>query len=228
MRVVVLGAGASKAYSSSKSGCTMPMARDFFKTYQDLSIAADRRVLVDKILLFGKDYLNLNYDEMFEADLDIEDLHTRIEYELLRLRLRAVQPDFGIEEIELMFVSGAYDQLIFLFASVLNEIQNGPVSEWHLRLANALNAEDRVPDIQLGHTHGQSTIREWAMDHRKRVWIHTGEDLAWLLAHSGFSQCVRTTIAQTPWLDKLVNEPHLRHAKQYTDANNTFRHCACV
>jgi hypothetical protein len=144
MRVIVLGAGASKVYTSSKSGCRMPMARDFFKTYQSLPIAADPRVLVGKILQFGKDYLNLNYEEMFEANLDIEELHSRIEEELLGLRSRATQPGFGIEEVDLLFVSGAYDQLVFLFASVLNEVQNGPVSEWHVRLANALNAEDRV------------------------------------------------------------------------------------
>lgn len=122
----------------------MPMARDFFKTYQSLPIAADPRVLVGKILQFGKDYLNLNYEEMFEANLDIEELHSRIEEELLRLRSRATLPGFAIEEVDLLFVSGAYDQLVFLFASVLNEVQNGPVSEWHVRLANALNAEDHV------------------------------------------------------------------------------------
>jgi hypothetical protein len=144
MRVIVLGAGASKVYTSSKSGCRMPMARDFFKTYQSLPIAADSRVLVGQILQFGTDYLNLNYEEMFEANLDIEELHSRVEEELLRLRSRATQPDFGIEEIDLLFVSGAYEQLVFLFASVLNEVQNGPVSEWHVRLANGLNAEDRV------------------------------------------------------------------------------------
>jgi hypothetical protein len=120
MRVVVLGAGASKAYSSSKSGKRMPMARDFFQTYDSLPIAGDPRVLVDKILLFGKEYLGLDFLQMFSANLDIEDLHTRIEEELLRLRSRAKMPDFGIEEIDLLFVNGAYDQLIFLFASVIN------------------------------------------------------------------------------------------------------------
>jgi hypothetical protein len=144
MRIVVLGAGASKVYSSSKTDKRMPMARDFFETYESLPIASDPRVLVDKLLLFGKDYLNLDYDEMFSANLDIEELHTRIEEELLRLRTRAKEPEFGIEEIDLLFVSGAYDQLIFLFASVINEIQNGPLSEWHVRLAESLSVDDRV------------------------------------------------------------------------------------
>ncbi len=144
MRVVVLGAGASKVYSSSKTGKRMPMARDFFSTYESLPIAADPRVLVDKVLLFGKEFLNLDYDNMFSANLDIEDLHTRIEEELLRLRAGAKLPDFGIQEIDLLFVSGAYDQLIFLFAAVINEIQNGAVSEWHVRLAQSLEPDDRV------------------------------------------------------------------------------------
>lgn len=122
----------------------MPMARDFFQTYDSLPIAADPRVLVDKILLFGQEYLGLDFLQMFSANLDIEDLHSRIETELLRLRSRAKMPDFGIEEIDLLFVNGAYDQLIFLFASVINEIQNGPVSEWHLRLAQSLEIDDRV------------------------------------------------------------------------------------
>ena len=144
MNVVVLGAGASKAYAASKTGCRMPMARDFFKTYEELDIAADSRVLIDKILLFGKEHLGLEFAEMFEANLDIEELHTRIEEELMRLRARAMMPSFGIEESDLLFVNGAYNQLTFLFATVLNEIQNGPVSEWHRRLAKELTSVDRI------------------------------------------------------------------------------------
>ena len=122
----------------------MPMARDFFKTYVDLPIAADQRVLIDKILWFGKEFLKLDFEEMFKANLDIEELHTHIEEKLIQLRSRATLPDFGIEEIDLLFVDAAYNQLTYLFASVLNEVQNGPVSNWHARLAGELNAEDRV------------------------------------------------------------------------------------
>ena len=79
---------------------------------------------------------------MFNANLDIEELHTRIEEELFRLRARAKEPDFGIEEIDLLFVSGAYDQLIFLFASVINEIQNGAC-----RTGQRSTTDVRVSDI---------------------------------------------------------------------------------
>ncbi len=144
MRVIVLGAGASKAYAASKTGRRMPMARDFFQIYDSLPIAADPRILIGKILSFGKKYLHLDYTQMFSANLDIEVLHTRIEQELLQLRDRAARPDFSSEEVNLLFVSGAYDQLIFLFACVINEIQNGPLSDWHIRLAHALQDDDRI------------------------------------------------------------------------------------
>ena len=144
MRVVVLGAGASKVYSASKTGKRMPMARDFFQTYNSLAIAADPRVLVDKVLLFGNEYLGLDFDKMFSAQIDIEDLHSRIEEELASLRSSQHLPAFGVKEVDLLFVSGAYDQLVFLFASVINEIQNGEPSEWHVRLAQSLSPEDRV------------------------------------------------------------------------------------
>jgi hypothetical protein len=46
---------------------------------------------------------------MFRPNLDVEELHTRIGYELLRLRAASGQPDFGSKEIDPAFVSGAYE-----------------------------------------------------------------------------------------------------------------------
>jgi hypothetical protein len=53
MRVLLLGAGASKSYNSSPTGKRMPIARDFFPTFYDLKIADDPWVLRGSIM----DYL---------------------------------------------------------------------------------------------------------------------------------------------------------------------------
>ena len=38
MRTFIIGAGASKAYSESPTNCRMPIANDFFQTFNKLNI----------------------------------------------------------------------------------------------------------------------------------------------------------------------------------------------
>jgi hypothetical protein len=52
MRAIVLGAGASKAYDQSASGVRMPLARDFFATFNKMAIAANPWVLWGKTINF--------------------------------------------------------------------------------------------------------------------------------------------------------------------------------
>jgi hypothetical protein len=54
MKTFIIGAGASKAYTSSPTGCSMPIANDFFNTFQNLNISSDLRVLIGDIINIGK------------------------------------------------------------------------------------------------------------------------------------------------------------------------------
>ena len=69
------------------------------------------------------------------SGVDIEAIHSEIE-EYRDSRRGHV--------LESYFSSRAYNELVFLFSSVLNEIQNGPMSKPHLRLAEMILPTDAV------------------------------------------------------------------------------------
>lgn len=142
MKVLLLGAGASKSYAQSPTGVSMPVAKDFFKTYKQLAIAENPWVLIGDLLQYLKRYCGVSVFDFQNYNRDIEKLHSEIEEKLLN-KINQKQPsDRFSEELHIYFK--AYTELIFLFTSVLNEIQNGPVSETHLNLAKWLRNEDVV------------------------------------------------------------------------------------
>lgn len=71
-------------------------------------------------------------EDFVNYSTDIEVLHSEIEEKLLR----AFNDSQDCVSLRESFKS--YNQLVFLFTSVINEIQNGPVSEPHINLAKLL------------------------------------------------------------------------------------------
>jgi hypothetical protein len=139
MRVYLLGAGASKAYSESPTGQRMPIARDFFETFHELSISQNPWVLLEGLIGYLEHEKGVpSAYEYLSSGIDIEALHSEIEVE--RNRRFAESRD----TLHSYYSYRAYNELVFLFASVLNEIQNGPISEAHMRLAKSLAPEDAV------------------------------------------------------------------------------------
>ena len=51
-KVIILGAGASKSYSESKSKVRMPIAKDFFETFRKLKISENPWVLIGHIITY--------------------------------------------------------------------------------------------------------------------------------------------------------------------------------
>lgn len=137
MRTFIIGAGASKAYNLSPTNCTMPIANDFFKTFQDLDISSDLRVLIGDIINIAKQDFNIDINDFFTSLFDIEDFHTHVEQKLLE----QMKEDTVHNNI---YYYKAYLQLIFLYTSIINEIQNGPCSEAHIKLIKSLNKEDSI------------------------------------------------------------------------------------
>ena len=75
MRTFIIGAGASKAYSSSPTNCTMPIANDFFNTFQNLDISNDLWVLIGDIINIGKQDFDivqktLTFEHRFQKHLN--------------------------------------------------------------------------------------------------------------------------------------------------------------
>lgn len=141
MNVLLLGAGASKSYSQSNTNEKMPIAKDFFKTYNKLDISSNRWILVGDIINYLEKYHNIPSQEFITYDQDIEILHSEVE-DKLNIILENKLDIFLDRENHLVYKT--YQQLIFIFCSVINEIQNGPISIAHIKLAKLLCKDDII------------------------------------------------------------------------------------
>ena len=83
MNVIILGAGASKSYQDSHTKESMPIATDFFSTFNRLEISKNTWVLIGYILNYLERYHNLKYDDFRNYNEDIEKLHSEIENRLI-------------------------------------------------------------------------------------------------------------------------------------------------
>jgi hypothetical protein len=138
LRVFVLGAGASKSYDQSPTNQRMPIAGDFFQTFDQLDISANPWVLQEGLLGYLSNAGIHDPGAYLRNGIDIEELHSQIESK----RNQAIAE--GCEPIKYMLEQRAYTELIFIFASVINEIQNGPVSTPHRSIAKHLTCTDAV------------------------------------------------------------------------------------
>ena len=138
MRVLLLGAGASKSYAESPTGCRMPVAADFFSTFFDLELAANPWVLRDGLIYYLQKMEGINDpDRYLLSGINIETIHSELALQLAEYM--SIPKSF-----ERLVVSKAYIQLMFLFSVTLNEIANGPVSQPHVELAQNLGPRDVV------------------------------------------------------------------------------------
>ena len=111
MNVIILGAGASKSYQDSNTKLRMPIATDFFSTFNKLEISSNPWVLVGNILNYLKRFHGLEYEDFTHYNEDIEKLHSEIESKLID----AFKYNDRFQDIESILTSGSYVQLIFLF-----------------------------------------------------------------------------------------------------------------
>ncbi|HDY69029.1 MAG TPA: hypothetical protein ENH85_14720 [Candidatus Scalindua sp.] len=133
MNVYLLGAGASKAYSDSHSGLRMPIANDFFKTFNQSELSEDLWVLIGDVLNVAKKDFGYDYLEFLDFRKDIELFHSHIEQ-----RLFSSSPD----QKDWLLYYRAFNQLIFIFSSLINVIQSGPISQPHINLVRATSEND--------------------------------------------------------------------------------------
>ena len=117
----------------------MPIAKDFFDTFDKLDIAENPWVLQDGVL----DYIMREYNKdpytYLRSGIDIEDFHSDIED-----KLRADIEENLEDNSSKLANFKSFNQLIYIFSSVINEIQNGPVSKPHLSLARKIEPKDVI------------------------------------------------------------------------------------
>lgn len=130
----ILGAGASKEYSRSKSGVQPPLAGEFFSTYSQLAISEDREVRIGDIVNYVRDTRNVKAEDFCFWNENIENFLTEIEESIERRYKSHIHR--GLRDLEFVNLQKVYDRMIFLFSAVLNEIQNGEVCKNYSLLVN--------------------------------------------------------------------------------------------
>jgi len=121
------------------------LARGFFAAYSNLEISGDLEVRVGDIVNYVRDTYGLPPERFGEFDQDIESFMTVLDLTVRQLasQIRTgdrSEPVFG----RLIQTVRAYDQMIFLVAHILNEIQNGPPCVEYGEFATGLSSGDVV------------------------------------------------------------------------------------
>ena len=163
-RTIILGAGASKSYNNSKTGVRMPVALDFFETFRKLDISENPWVLIGNIITYIAERNNRDVQEFLNFSEDIEILHSEIQEKLYTALNRS---DFFSKEYDVRLLK-AFNELIFVFVSVINEIQNGDISSSHLNLAKQLSKNDTII------TFNWDTLMDRALQHATEWNIENG------------------------------------------------------
>jgi hypothetical protein len=146
-RVIVLGAGASCSYSKSYTGLIPPVAKEIISAYKKLNISENRLVLIGDIVNYIRDKRGISSIDFFPHwDEDLENFFTEIDEKVTELsrKLRKSLELTDEESMEYRSTIRVYNQLIFLLASIFNEIQNGPLSSTYSLFADELNHNDII------------------------------------------------------------------------------------
>ncbi|CAK1918064.1 MULTISPECIES: SIR2 family protein [Vibrio] len=248
MRVILLGAGASKAYSDSPTGVRMPIACDFFDTFDKLKISENPWALQDGVLGFIQRVYDKEPYQYLRSGIDIEDFHSDIEDKLKESIEKAGK---GPDEYLKFLNHKAFNQLIYIFASVINEIQNGPVSKPHTALAKLLNPDDVVitfnwdtlMDRALRQEQNWSTDNGYGFEAHKiyrNQWVKPEMEVNvraprliklhgstnWLTSHQVFhGDDVVFTHTSSPddvWIYESTIDPYECHAGRYMEGYTDF------
>jgi hypothetical protein len=115
----------------------MPLARDVFQIFSRLSIATNPWVLTGAIVEYVSQSRKIAPEEFISFNDDIEEFYSEVQ----GILFEAIQKG---DELKTILTSRIVNQLIFLFASVINEVQNGPISSAHRNIARTLSPDDQV------------------------------------------------------------------------------------
>ena len=205
----LLGAGSSHTYNSSASGIQLPLANDFFSTYSNLPISEDFDVRMGDIANYVRDVHGIPWERFNSFNMNVEAFMTELD-EKIRLLADKIKKGVITDEERGNFYSWvrAYDQMIFLFAHVLNETQNGPVSsEYQKLLAKCDNSDTLVTlnwDTLLDRAMFES--KKWTPDTGYGVAFRDILDTEWRKPKSDRSEILLLKLhGSTNWLVNYVS-----------------------
>ena len=171
MRTFIFGAGASCTYSGSESGVNPPLANNFFEAYEKLAIT-DPNVKVGSFINYVSETRNGDFSKVFKEN--IEDFLSEVDSQIEGLVLNAKSSAERVSmenRVRLMELSLVYDQIVLLFAFVLNTIQNGEVSSQYSRLVQNLDLDDVLI------TFNWDTLLDRALHHSGKWFLGDGYGL---------------------------------------------------
>ena len=139
--VWIFGAGASLHYNLNSRGVSMPLANSFFKALHSVPTSEGFHAHIGPLLAYLKNYRGVPNSEAAKWTPNIEDFMTSVESEFNDLSERVNNLN-DYEQGKLFALSSVYSNMHFLFASVINEIQNGSVSPCYSELLKFCSPND--------------------------------------------------------------------------------------
>lgn len=210
MNVLLLGAGASKSYTQSKTGIKMPIAKDFFQTYNRLDISEKPYVLVGDIINYLNKYHKMSVSDFKHYSEDIENIHSEISDKVTCYAKESKLYFSGNHSNEKIIAYKAYMQLLFLFNSVINEIQNGDVSKPHQNIAQNLRAEDVILTFNWDTLMDRAleSVTNWSVDSGYYILPRAIYNDGWVTNHSKSTNSAPLLIklhGSTNWLTSYTS-----------------------
>ncbi|GEM_PF-654144 len=125
--VWLFGAGASHHYNLNARGVRIPLANGFFTAFHQLPTSSGFNAHVGPLISYLKSSRNVDAGDVPKWSENIEDFMTSIEDELEKLRTQLQEGRLSEDSyMQALSAVGAFNNMTFIMASVINEAQNGP------------------------------------------------------------------------------------------------------
>jgi len=209
--VYVLGAGASYGYTASPTGVRPPLATALFKSFFELDVSGDLGTKIGWIIDYVKDRYGVPPERFGSFDMDAEDLMTALEDDIERHvhRIREGPPYEDLSErINIGRDISAFDQTLFMFTSILNEMVNGPLYENYVTLATRIGPDDAVLtfnwDVLLDRTLYE--VMSWSPDTGYGIRFESIFEEGWRLPERPWSRqpALLKLHGSTNWLTRYL------------------------
>jgi hypothetical protein len=182
LRVFLFGAGASHSYSESPTGVRPPLAKNFFKAFNDLDISGDSYVRIGDVVNYVRDRRHVVVEKFINFNEDIETFLSEVEARI-HTPAAAQALDFG----ERLRCIRTYDQSVLLFCAVLNEIQNGPTAREYSSLVRQLQNDDVLITLNW------DTLLDRALSDSTRWFVDDGYDVQFeMIFESSYRKAIRS------------------------------------
>lgn len=141
--VWVFGAGASHHYNLNPAGVPVPLANGFLEAFHLLPTSEGFHAHVGPLISYLTDYRGVKPHEVSEWKENIEDFMTSIESELNDFREKKKDKELDREDMLRAFsLAAAFNNMNFIMANVINEVQNGPSESLYRYLLQVCGPND--------------------------------------------------------------------------------------